>query len=96
VQCLLQLIEAKAGHIAIDGADISKLGHHKLRTCVSVIPQIPMLYGGFSLRKNLDPFHHHNEKQINKALLDVHMLYAVQLLSHGLDTTVTGGGLNFR
>lgn len=96
VQCLLRLIEAEAGRITIDGVDVSQLGLHKLRTCVSVIPQVPVLYGGCSLRENLDPFHHHNDEQINEALTDVHMLEAVQTLSHGLDTTVAEGGMNFR
>jgi ABC-type multidrug transport system fused ATPase/permease subunit len=96
VQALMRLLEAEGGQIIIDGVDIAKLGLHKLRTCVSVIPQSPVLYGGCSLRENLDPFHHHNDNQISEALSDVHMLNAVQSLSHGLDTTVAEGGLNFR
>jgi len=95
VQAILRLLEAEEGQILIDGVDISKLGLHKLRTCISVIPQSPVLYGGCSLRENLDPFHHHNDEQMNEALLDVHMLEAVRMLSHGLDTTVAEGGLNF-
>ena len=95
VQALLRLLESESGQITIDGVDISKLGLHKLRTSVSVIPQSPVLYGGCSLRENLDPFHHHNDNQISEALSDVHMLDAVQSLSHGLDTTVAEGGLNF-
>ena len=95
VQSLLRLLEAEEGQIMIDGVDISKLGLHKLRTSISVIPQSPVLYGGCSLRENLDPFRHHNDQQISEALMDVHMLEAVQLLSHGLDTTVAEGGLNF-
>ena len=47
------------------------------------------------MRDNLDPFHNHDEEQINKALLDVRMMEAVRALSHGLDTTVAEGGLNF-
>ena len=95
MQSLLRLLEAEKGQIMIDGVDISKLGLHKLRTSISVIPQSPVLYGGCSLRENLDPFHHHNDEQITEALLDVHMLEAVRSLSHGLDTTVAEGGLNF-
>ena len=53
------------------------------------------MYGGCSLRENLDPFHHHSDKQINEALLDVHMLEAVKSLHCELDTTVADGGLNF-
>jgi len=95
VQSLLRLLEAEEGQITIDGVDISKLGLHKLRTSISVIPQAPVLYGGCSLRENLDPFHHHGDEQIDEALSDVHMLEPVRLLSHGLDTTVAEGGLNF-
>ena len=95
VQSLLRLLEAESGKIMIDGVDISSLGLHKLRCKVSVIPQSPILYGGCSLRENLDPFHAHTDEQINSALLDSHMLNAVTLLSHGLDTTVAEGGLNF-
>lgn len=95
VQSLLRLLEAEGGQITIDGVDISKLGLHKLRTCISVIPQSPVLYGGVSIRENLDPFNHHDDEQISSALLDVHMLEAIRSLSHGLDTTVAEGGLNF-
>ena len=95
VQSLLRLLEAENGQITIDGVDISKLGLHKLRTCISVIPQSPVLYGGVSIRENLDPFNHHDDEQISSALLDVHMLEAIRSLSHGLDTTVAEGGLNF-
>lgn len=48
-----------------------------------------------SLRENLDPFHQHDDEQINESLLDVHMLEAVRFLPHGLDTTVAEGGSNF-
>jgi ATP-binding cassette subfamily C (CFTR/MRP) protein 4 len=95
VQSLLRLLEAESGQITIDGVDISTLGLHKLRCKVSVIPQSPILYGGCSLRDNLDPFHAHTDEQIKSALLDSHMLNAVTSLSHGLDTTVAEGGLNF-
>jgi ATP-binding cassette subfamily C (CFTR/MRP) protein 4 len=88
-------LEAESGQITIDGVDISTLGLHKLRCKVSVIPQSPILYGGCSLRDNLDPFHAHTDEQIKSALLDSHMLNAVTSLSHGLDTTVAEGGLNF-
>ncbi len=56
MQSLLRLLEAENGRILIDDVDISRLGLHKLRNAMSVIPQSPVLYGGCSLRVNLDPF----------------------------------------
>jgi ABC-type multidrug transport system fused ATPase/permease subunit len=88
-------LEAESGSITIDGVEIARLGLHKLRCKLSVIPQSPILYGGCSLRDNLDPFHVHTDEEIRSALFDAHMLNAVTSLSHGLDTTVAEGGLNF-
>ena len=75
--------------------DIAKLGLHKLRRGISVIPQSPILYGGCTLRDNLDPFHKHNDAEIKHALEDVHMLDAVTSLPLGIDSIVADGGLNF-
>lgn len=95
VQSLLRLLEADSGLITIDGVDIKSLGLHKLRNAISVIPQQPMLYGGVSIRDNLDPFQRFSTERINEALDDVHMSDAVQALHDGLDTIVAEGGTNF-
>lgn len=44
VQALFRLLEAEDGSIAIDGIDISKVGLHRLRTRISVVPQVPTLF----------------------------------------------------
>lgn len=95
VQSLLRLLEAESGQILIDGVNIARLGLHKLRKSISVIPQSPVLYGGCSLRENLDPFGHFDDDGMREALSDVHMLDTVEALPHGLDSTVAEGGLNF-
>lgn len=95
VQSLLRLLEADSGQITIDGVDIKSLGLHKLRNAISVIPQQPVLYGGVSIRDNLDPFQNFGTKQISEALGDVHMSDAVQALHDGLDTIVAENGANF-
>ena len=45
---LFRIIESTKGRIIIDGKDISKLGLHKLRSCLTIIPQEPVLFSGKS------------------------------------------------
>ena len=52
---LFRIIEPVTGTISIDGVDVSKLGLHKLRSRLTIIPQDPVLFSG-TLRHNLDPF----------------------------------------
>ena len=43
---LFRIIESTKGRIIVDGKDISKLGLHKLRSCLTIIPQEPVLFSG--------------------------------------------------
>ena len=43
---LFRIIESTSGRITVDGEDISKLGLHKLRSCLTIIPQEPVLFSG--------------------------------------------------
>ncbi|KAL3810365.1 hypothetical protein ACHAXA_007699 [Cyclostephanos tholiformis] len=95
IQSLIRLLEAEDGQIVIDSVDISKLGLSKLRRSIGVMPQCPVLYGGISLRDNLDPFHDHSDGEIHRALLYVSMLDAVESLPCGLNSIMTEGGSGF-
>lgn len=79
----------------MSGVDISSLGLHTLRTHMSVISQVPVLFSGCSVRENLDPFHVHSDETLQKALDNVHMTQVIQDLPQGWDSLVAEGGSNF-
>lgn len=78
------------GLIAIDAIDTGKVGLRILRTNISIIPQVPILFSS-SLRHNLDPFEKCTDEQLWKALERVEL----KQNGVGLDTIVTEGGGNF-
>ncbi|KAF7283323.1 ATP-binding cassette sub-family C member 4-like [Rhynchophorus ferrugineus] len=78
------------GLVAIDAVDTGKVGLRILRSSISIIPQVPILFSA-SLRYNLDPFEKCSDDQLWKAL------ERVELKQNGvtLDTPVSEGGGNF-
>ena len=95
VQSLFRLLEAEHGSIYIDGKNISKIGLHRLRTKVSVIPQMPTLFSGCSVRENLDFLGIHHDEEIVKIIHDVQLGDVISQLPKGLDSIVSEGGSNF-
>ncbi|CAE8605275.1 unnamed protein product, partial [Polarella glacialis] len=94
---LLRLNEATVGRILVDGVDISKVGLGKLRKAIAVVPQEPLLITG-SVRRNLDPFGDHTDKELARVLreveLDPGLLQAETIastLSHGERQLLTLG-----
>merc|ERR1711973_884029 len=75
------------------GIDISKLGLHKLRSRLTIIPQDPVLFSG-SLRHNLDPFEQYSDDAVWSALEQAHLKTTIAGLPGGLHFEVTEGGEN--
>jgi len=69
---LLRIVEPSGGCIKIDGVDIGKLGLHRLRESITVLPQDPVLFSG-TLRTNLDPAALCTDAQIWEALERSHL-----------------------
>ncbi|PIO24587.1 hypothetical protein AB205_0192430, partial [Aquarana catesbeiana] len=90
---LFRILEPATGSICIDGADVSKLGLHELRSKLTIIPQDPVLFFG-SLRMNLDPFDYYTEDDVWTALELAHLKSFASSLPDRLDHMCTEGGEN--
>lgn len=95
VQTLFRLLEAESGRILVDGVDIATMGLHTLRTRMSVLPQVPTLFSGCTVRENLDPFGLFSEDDIRQVLQDCHLWDVIQEIPNGWDSLVSENGNNF-
>ncbi|KAI0633973.1 P-loop containing nucleoside triphosphate hydrolase protein [Trametes polyzona] len=87
---------ATEGEVFYDGLPISNVNLEALRSCVTIIPQVPELLSG-TLRQNLDPFSEHDDCILNDALRSAG-LHNIQTEGDRsritLDTAIAGGGAN--
>ncbi|KKK21636.1 hypothetical protein ARAM_005251 [Aspergillus rambellii] len=72
---LFRFLEARQGHIYIDGIDVFKIKLHDLRSRLAIIPQDPVLFSG-TVRSNLDPFDEYGDSELYDALERVHLISA--------------------
>ncbi|XP_077453167.1 ATP-binding cassette sub-family C member 4 isoform X4 [Stigmatopora argus] len=93
VSALFRLSEPE-GDIYIDGVLTSLLGLHDMRQKISIIPQDPVLFTG-SMRKNLDPFNQHSDKELWNVLQEVQLKGVVEELPGKLETVLAESGSNF-
>lgn len=69
---LFRFLEARQGHIYIDGMDVSKINLRDLRSRLAIIPQDPVLFSG-TVRSNLDPFNEHSDSELYDAMKRVNL-----------------------
>jgi len=94
IQALFRMVEIEQGNeyqdssIKVDGVDIGSIGLHLLRSRLSIIPQVPVVFAG-TIKRNLDPFDKLTNDEIWRVLEDVGLKDYVGTLPNKLETDMT-------
>ena len=75
------------GDVEVDGVSSSSISLRLLRRRIAYIPQDPVIFTG-TIRRNMDPFGHHNDERLHQ------VLQAVQLNAASGSASASSGDLN--
>ncbi|XP_027391375.1 LOW QUALITY PROTEIN: multidrug resistance-associated protein 4-like [Bos indicus x Bos taurus] len=81
------------GLLWVDQCRIELAGLHNLRKKMSIILQEPVLFMG-TMKKNLDPFNEHTDKELWNALEEVQLKETIEGLPGKMDTALAETGSN--
>ncbi|EAN32303.1 ABC transporter family protein [Theileria parva strain Muguga] len=93
---LQNTIRNRTGHVLLDGRDLQEIPKSVIRHIVGVLPQLPFVFKGWTIRRFLDPRRLFSDEQINEALNKCGLLDFVNNLQGGkrLDTIIIPKPLN--
>ncbi|TMW69128.1 hypothetical protein Poli38472_001284 [Pythium oligandrum] len=91
---LFRTNELESGRIVIDGQDISTINLQTLRSSMSIIPQVPVLFKG-SMRAYMDPFGEYDDADIWQAFDKIGLKDMISALDGKLDHELSENGENF-
>ncbi|OQR80565.1 ATP-binding Cassette (ABC) Superfamily, partial [Thraustotheca clavata] len=94
MMALFRMVEGCAGHISIDGIDISTVDVQLMRSRLTIIPQDPVLFSG-SVRFNIDPSNEASDDMIWQVLKQVHLADTISAFGNGLEYVIGEKGSNF-
>ncbi|BAM41625.1 ABC transporter [Theileria orientalis strain Shintoku] len=85
---LQNIVSNRTGQVLLDGKDLNEIPRVVLRQIIGVLPQLPFVFKGWTIRRFLDPRKLFNDDDINSALNQCGLLEFVTHLSGGklLDT----------
>ncbi|OMJ94624.1 hypothetical protein SteCoe_2113 [Stentor coeruleus] len=81
---LLRLVHPESGKVLLDGKDYMRLGITDLRSQISVIPQIPIIFSS-SIRENIDPFQIYSDNHIKKVFQSINLEHIIFSTSDGIE-----------
>ncbi|TMW69140.1 hypothetical protein Poli38472_001296 [Pythium oligandrum] len=91
---LFRINELGSGRIVVDGQDISTINLQTLRSRMSIIPQVPVLFKG-PLRAYMDPFNAYTDADIWQAFDKIGLKDMISALDGKLDHELSENGENF-
>ncbi|EAN33884.1 ABC transporter family protein [Theileria parva strain Muguga] len=95
---LQNTVRNRTGQVLLDGRDLQDIPKSVLRHIVGVLPQLPFVFKGWTIRRFLDPRRLFTDEQINEALNNCGLLDFVNNLHGGrkLDTIITPKPLSLK